>query len=155
MTESEELLKMNLETLDKSLVRLSESFLKCKEFGIKDEFSDQELSDFEALTARFARTIDLFINKCLRSLYKVEMEEVITVIDLLNNAEKRGIIESTDVWKKVKELRNSIIHDYDIDDFPTNIFKPTLKYVPIIEGSVAKLKAYCEKYLPTSSANLA
>jgi len=142
-----EILRENLEVSDKSLARLSESFLKCKEFGIKDEFSNQELTEFEALTARFARTVDLFINKCLRSLYKVELEDTLTILDLLNNAEKRGIIESAETWDYIKRLRNKITHDYDVDDFTNDIFKPILKYAPIVESSIAKLKAYCEKYL--------
>ncbi|MCL2282848.1 MAG: hypothetical protein FWC26_05980 [Fibromonadales bacterium] len=147
MDKGVEILKENMETLNKSLMRLSESFLKCKEIGMKDEFSSQELTEFEALTARFARTVDLFINKCLRSLYKVEREEVITVIDILNNAEKRDVIESAKIWTDIKDLRNSIIHDYDVDDFPDEIFKPVLQYAPIVEGSIAKLKTYCDKYL--------
>ena len=148
MTEAEktELLKMNLETLSKSLARLLESFSVCREIGIKDEFSDQELREFESLTSRFARTVDLFINKSLRSLYKIELEDIETVIDLLNKAEKKEIIESAEVWKKIKELRNSIAHDYDVADFANDIFKPTLEYTPVIEKSVASLKSYCEKY---------
>jgi len=149
MTEAEkkELLKINLEILGKSLVRFSESYSICREIGIKDEFSNQELREFESLTSRFARTVDLFINKSLRSLYKVELEDIGTVIDLLNKAEKRGIIESADIWKNIKELRNSIAHDYDIDDFTNDIFQPVLKYAPIIERSVAALNSYCEGVL--------
>ena len=59
-----------------------------------------ELREFESLTSRFARTIDLFLNKSLRSLNKVELEDPGTVIDLLNKAEKREIIESAEIWKK-------------------------------------------------------
>ena len=150
MVEKREVLKQNLEVLDRCLMRLSESFLKCKAIGIKDEFSEQELTEFEALTARFARTIDWFVNKALRSLYKVELEEVVTVLDLLNNAEKREIIDSAETWEDIKDLRNSIIHDYDVDDFTNEIFKPALQYTSIVERSVAKLKSYCEKYFVTA-----
>jgi uncharacterized protein with HEPN domain len=74
------------------------------------------------------------------------LEDIETVIDLLNKAEKREIIESAEVWKKIKELRNSIAHDYDVADFANDIFKPALEYTPVIEKSVASLKFYCEKY---------
>jgi len=141
-----ELLKVNLNALDKSLKRLLESYSICKEIGIKNEFSAQELREFESLTSRFARTIDLFLNKSLRSLNKVELEDPGTVIDLLNKAEKREIIESAEIWKKIKELRNSIAHDYNIDDFENEIFKPSLEYVPVVEKSIAMLNTYCEKY---------
>jgi len=89
----------------------------------------------------------LFINKSLRSLYKVELEDPGTVIDLLNKAEKREIIESAEIWKEIKELRNSIAHDYDIDNFTSEIFKPSLEYTPIVEKSIVALNSYCEKYL--------
>jgi len=147
MDEKAEILKENLNALDKSLKRLLESYSICKEIGIKDEFSSQELREFESLTSRFARTIDLFINKSLRSLYKVELEDPGTVIDLLNKAEKREIIESAEIWKEIKELRNSIAHDYDIDNFTSEIFKPSLEYTPIVEKSIVALNSYCEKYL--------
>jgi len=147
MDEKSEILKENLNALGKSLERLLESYSICKEIGIKDEFSAQELREFESLTSRFARTIDLFINKSLRSLYKVELEDPGTVIDLLNKAEKREIIESAEIWKEIKELRNSIAHDYDIDNFTSEIFKPSLEYTPIVEKSIVALNSYCEKYL--------
>jgi len=147
MDEKAEILKENLNALNKSLERLLESYSICKEIGIKDEFFAQELREFESLTSRFARTIDLFINKSLRSLYKVELEDPGTVIDLLNKAEKREIIESAEIWKEIKELRNSIAHDYDIDNFASEIFKPSLEYTPIVEKSIVALNSYCEKYL--------
>jgi len=147
MDEKAEILKENLNALGKSLERLLESYSICNEIGTKDDFSAQELREFESLTARFARTIDLFINKSLRSLYKVELEDPGTVIDLLNKAEKREIIESAEIWKEIKELRNSIAHDYDIDNFAHEIFKPSLEYTPIIEKSIVALNSYCEKYL--------
>ncbi len=146
-TEKTELLKVNLNALNKSMGWLLHSYSICKEIGIKDDFSAQELTEFESLTARFARTIDLFINKSLRSLYKVELEDPGTVIDILNKAEKREIIESAEIWKEIKELRNTIAHDYDIDNFTSEIFKPSLEYTPIVEKSIVALNSYCEKYL--------
>ena len=147
MDNKKEILKENLEALSKSLERLLESYSICRKIGIKDEFIAHELREFESLTSRFARTIDLFINKGLRSLYKIELEDSGTIIDLLNKAEKRQIIESAEDWKKIKELRNSISHDYDVSNFTSDIFKPSLEYTPIIEKSIKTLNYYCEKYL--------
>jgi len=150
MDEKAEILKENLEILNKSLGWLLHSYSVCKEIGIKADFSAQELTEFESLTARFARTIDLFINKSLSSLYKVELEDIGTVIDLLNKTEKREIIESAEIWKQIKELRNSIAHDYNIDDFANDIFKPSLEYVPIVEKAVGVLNGYCGRYFFTN-----
>ena len=147
MDKKKEILRENLDALNKSASRLLYSYSMCKEIGVKDEFSERELVEFESLTSRFARTVDLFINKSLRSLFKAELEDVETIIDLLNKAEKREIIEFAEVWKKIKELRNSIAHDYDIADFANDIFKPSLEYTPIVEKSVAALNSYCIKHL--------
>ena len=147
MDEKIDILKENLKTLNKSTEWLLYSYSICKKIGIKDEFTAQELTEFESLSSRFSRTIDLFINKNLRSLYKIELENPETIIDLLNKAEKREVIESAETWKKIKELRNSIAHDYNIIDFANDIFKPLLEYTPIVEKSVEMLNSYCEKYL--------
>ena len=147
MDKKKEILRENLEALNKSSGWLSYSYSMCKKIGIKSEFSAQELTEFESLTSRFARTVDLFINKGIRSLYIFELEDVGTIIDLLNMTEKRGIIESAETWKIIRELRNSIAHDYGIGDFANDIFKPSLEYAPVIDKSVAALNSYCEKYL--------
>jgi len=49
-----------------------------------------QLESVEAFCSRFARTVDLLVNKVLRSLDRVELLSPGTLIDVANRAEKRG-----------------------------------------------------------------
>lgn len=39
-----------------------------------------------------------------------------TMLDVLNRLEKLGIIESVEAWDKLREIRNSLTHEYPEDD---------------------------------------
>lgn len=76
-----------------------------------------ELESWEAFTARFARTTDIFLSKYIRLLvlhldpgFRGEMR------DYLDMAEKSSLISSADQWMKVRELRNTIAHEYSKED---------------------------------------
>jgi len=99
-----EVLQENLNTVNLSLKRLMYSFEICSKTGLKDDYSDEEFVIFEAMTSRYARTTDMLINKVLRSLDTVEYIDSGTIIDTVNNAEKRGIVDSHDLRKLKKIL---------------------------------------------------
>ena len=50
------------------------------------------LESVEAFCSRFARTVDLLVNKALRSLDRGELKPEGTLLDVVNRAEKRGFI---------------------------------------------------------------
>jgi hypothetical protein len=52
-----------------------------------------QLESVEAFCSRFARTVDLLVNKLLRSLDRVELKPEGTLLDVVNRAEKRGFIK--------------------------------------------------------------
>src|SRR5215469_761146 len=99
-----DLLKENLSSLNLSLKRLIYSYDLCNKIGLKDDYSEEEFISFEAMTARYARTTDMLINKVLRSLDIVEYIDKGTIIDAANNTEKRGITEAQEL-RKLKDLR--------------------------------------------------
>jgi hypothetical protein len=70
-----EVLKENLYAVNSSMKRLMYSFDICSKTGLKDNYSDEEFVEFDAMTARYARTTDMLINKVLRSLDAVEYNE--------------------------------------------------------------------------------
>ena len=70
----------------------------------------------ENLVGRYARTIDVIVNKVFRSIDAVELEDGGTMIDVANRAEKRGIVESADRVRDLKGLRNDIVHAYETED---------------------------------------
>jgi hypothetical protein len=74
--------------------------------------TEGQLESAEAFTGRFARCVDLLVNKVLRSLDRVEMQTEGTLLDVVNRAEKRGFVASALDLREMKDVRNTIAHDY-------------------------------------------
>ena len=141
---SVEILKENLDAINLSLRRLLYSFEICSETGLKEVYTEEEFVVFEAMTSRYARTTDMLVNKVLRSLDVVEYINGGTVIDAANNAEKRGIVDSQDL-RKLKDLRNSIAHEYVTENI-TRFFAKVLEFTPLLKKSLENLNSYCSRY---------
>ena len=139
-----EILKENLNIVNLSLNRLVYSFEVCNKTGLKDTYSEEEFMAFEAMTARYARTTDMLISKVFRSLDVVEYIDAGTVIDAVNNTEKRGIADSQDL-RKLKNLRNSIAHEYVTDNI-IRFFGEVLEFTPLLKEVIDRVNTYCERY---------
>ena len=144
-----EILAENVSSMNLSLKRLAYSHEICRKIEIKDEYSEDEHIAFEAMAARYARTTDILANKVLRSLDVAEYIDAGTVIDAANNAEKRGIASAQDI-RKLKDLRNSIAHEYMAEKI-TRFFGEVLEFTPLLETIVSNANKYCEKYLSGAS----
>jgi hypothetical protein len=120
------------------------SFDICSKTGLSENYSEEEFIVFEAMTARYARTTDMLINKVLRSLDVVEYIDGGTIIDAVNNAEKRGIADSQNL-RKLKELRNSIAHEYVTENI-VRFFVQVLEFTPLLKKVIEKLNEYCARY---------
>jgi len=140
-----EILKENLHAVNLSMNRLMYSFDICSKTGLKDDYSEEDFIVFEAMTARYARTTDMLINKVLRSLDAVEYIESGTVIDAANNTEKRGITNSQEL-RKLKDLRNSIAHEYITENI-VRFFGKVLEFTPLLKKVIENLNSYCARYL--------
>jgi uncharacterized protein YutE (UPF0331/DUF86 family) len=88
-----------------------------------------QLESVEAFSSRFARTVDLLVNKVLRSLDRVELRPEGTLLDIVNRAEKRGFVERATELREMKDVRNIIAHDY-------------------AGAKVAEIFAYCREQKP-------
>lgn len=71
-----------------------------------------QLESVEVFCSRFARTVDLLVNQVLRGLDRAELQAQGTLIDVVNRAEKRGLVEHAETLREMKDLRNIIAHDY-------------------------------------------
>ena len=60
--------------------------------------SDAQLESAEVYTSRFART--------------VELRPAGTLLDVINSAEQRGIVERAEALREMKAMRNEVAHDY-------------------------------------------
>ena len=145
-----EILKENLAVVNLSLKRLLYSYESCVKKGIKNNYSEEDFMAFEAMTARYARTTDMLINKLLRSLDVVEYIDGGTIIDAVNNAEKRGIADSQDL-RRLKNLRNSIAHEYVTENI-ARFFHDVLEFTPLLKTVIENLNKYCTRYIEDGKA---
>ena len=80
--------------------------------------SEQELLFIELLISRFGKLQDfmgrILINSFLK--YAGDYYDSMTMIDKINKLEKLGLIENSDIWEKLREVRNHI--EYEYPDYP-------------------------------------
>lgn len=139
------LMKANLEGMRKSVEWLRRSHVKCARIGIQKSYSVDEFDAFENLASRFARTIDIIVNKVFRSIDAMELEDGGTLIDVINRAEKRALIDSADRIKELKQLRNDIVHEYETDDLQ-DLFSQALEAAPELFVIAEKVEHYSTRF---------
>lgn len=121
------------------------SFNKCSTIGIKESYLPEELESFESFTGRFARLSDILIQKIFRLLDELDLDTQGTVRDLINRAEKKELIVSSDAFVEIRMIRNEIAHEY----FPEaihDIFGKVLVLSPDLLDAVERTMVYCKKY---------
>ena len=138
-------LQQNLEGMRKSLAWLKRSHEKCSRIGTKQGYTEDEFDDFENMVSRYARTLDVILNKVFRSIDSVELEDGGTLLDVVNRAEKRGIVDSAERVRDLKDLRNDIVHEYETDDLPS-LFLQTLEAAPELFAIAERTEKYCERF---------
>jgi uncharacterized protein YutE (UPF0331/DUF86 family) len=138
-------LKKNLATLDSSVHWLERSYKKCLDIGVKDSYSEDEYDVYETLTARYARTVDLIVNRVLRSVDATELMDPGSTIDAANRAAKRGIVDSVSELRDLKAIRNEIAHEYAADNLK-ELFGTILALVPDVLTIATNVERYCERF---------
>ena len=135
-----------LRQLDDAARWLRRSLTRCRKAGAKPELSPADLDAFEALTSRYARVSDMILQKLFRGLDAFEMEDSGTLLDALNRAEKRGLIDSVNDFREIRELRNAIAHEYAEENLRP-IFSAVLARAPDLLDIIRRSRAYCRRYL--------
>ncbi len=131
MSHSKIILLKNIQALEKQFSWLERSYLICRHIPSGREYSPEEMGALETLCSLFVRSIDYLIRKVFRSIDDVEFENQGTLIDLVSNAEKRGLIESTDKLREIKELRKDIEHEYVLEDMK-GLFTDVINATPSV-----------------------
>ena len=138
--------------LQEALVRLEEaerwlrrSYGLCREMDVEESLEEEEYDALETLTSRFARVSDMLLQKIFRSIDQLELESGGTLLDALHRAEKRGLIDSVDQFRLIRELRNEIAHEYALDEL-RKLFKPVLEQTPLLFTIMDRIRSYCLKY---------
>lgn len=141
-----EKLTRDRELLQKQLFWIEISFGECHKMGIKESYSVDEFGKFETLCSRYSRGIDFLIRKIFRTLDEYEFENQGTLIDVVNNAHKRGLFEDIEELRIMKDVRNTIVHEY-IEDELVAVFDEVLEYteklIVIIKNSLDYIDKRC------------
>jgi len=126
-----EKLQSDILLLEKQLFWIQISYKECLEIGIKDSYNVDEFGKFETLCSRYSRGIDFLIRKIFRTLDEYEFENQGTLVDVVNNAHKRGLFENIEELRLMKDIRNTVVHEY-IEDALTETFDEVLIYTKIL-----------------------
>jgi hypothetical protein len=140
------LLKKNITSLEKQLKWLQRSYNICKAFDLKKEYSEQEFDDFETLSGRFSRSVDFLVRKVFRSLDDIEFENQGTLIDTVNNSHKRGLFKDMNDIRRIRDIRNEIVHEY-LDENLADNFSELLELAPKLIRIIENTIKYSEQYL--------
>ncbi len=134
-------LQQDWNAITKSVVSLEMSLDKCKKFGLKDEYTFEELESFDSLTSKFSRTSDILTQKTLRTIMMLLRESPQTFIDRVNLAEKLEIISSSESLKQIRDLRNQIVHEYLIDQLVV-LYSDILEYSEKLISIIKKVNLF-------------
>jgi uncharacterized protein YutE (UPF0331/DUF86 family) len=141
-----DILRENITLLNLNADWVRHSYEQTNKIEPKVKYATEEFDKLENLTSRYARTTDMLVNKVLRSIDTVESEDIGTIIDIMNRAEKRGIVSSAELLHTIKDLRNNIVHEYKIAEI-TRFFADVQKYTPLLLDIIQKVNVYCTRYL--------
>lgn len=143
-----EKLKLDNELLKKQLFWIEISFNECNKIGIKNSYSIEEFGKLETLCSRYSRGIDFLIRKIFRTLDEYEFENQGTLVDVVNNAHKRGLFEDVEKLRIMKDVRNTIVHEY-IEDELVDVFDEVLEYtedlIEVINNTLSYIGKEIEK----------
>ena len=82
------------------------------EFQLNRAYTPKELEPFDALCDRFVRAVEVAV-RYFRAL-ELNREAVASESfrDLLHRMEKYGLIGDAELWFRMRNVRNRIVHDY-------------------------------------------
>jgi hypothetical protein len=148
MSEQElrKLLRAELESLGRAAASLEKSMTKCSLLTPSPRQSFEEEESFDALTSKFARCSDILTQKVLRTLVFLLREDAPTFVDRMNLCEKLGAISSAKALIEIRDLRNTIAHEYAVDDL-LELYVDTLQLSPQLIEAAKSAEFFAEDRL--------
>ena len=134
-----------LNECNKHKIRIEKSYAKVKEiFPLSapryEKLSDDEIEAIDQYLFRFAKLQDTLGRQVFRMIVSEYDDTVddLTFLDLLNRLEKIGLLEDVNIWKKLRDVRNDISHQYDdepeeIAEALNNIFAYKTELIAIFD----------------------
>ena len=106
------LLKQVKNKLDKSFILVEASLENLVAYDTNKDFTPKELEPYDALSDRFIRCVEVFIQYFKTYEYYNYAVASDTFRDGLNKMAKLGLITDVILWMKMRDVRNKIVHDY-------------------------------------------
>lgn len=138
-------LQASLKDMEKTAVWLRQSWDRCRVIQVAEAGSEANAESIEAFMSRFARTVDLLTNKALRALDLAELEPSGSLLDVLNRAERRGVVESAERLREMKNLRNLIAHDY-AGEYLAETFQACVEFTSQLLEIIERVRDYCTRF---------
>jgi hypothetical protein len=120
------------------------SYRRCLEVGKRETYTPEEQERFESLSSRFARLSDILVQKVLRLIDRLDLEDRGTVRDRIKRAAKKGLLENAERFAELRELRNRIEY---VPAAIQTIFHEVLDATPTVLAVGDRVRAYCERYV--------
>lgn len=112
LEEQLEIARRNRCKLESAIELIRASLGKLDTYDENRIYTADELEPYDALSDRFIRAVEMGI-KFFRSYEMLQFaEQSDTLRDLLNRMEKTGMVSSVEIWFRMRDVRNRIVHDY-------------------------------------------
>ena len=100
----------------------------------------------ELLSIRFSRLVDFMIQRIFRLIDEIDLDSTGTIRDVINRAEKKGLIEDADQFIQARILSNKIAHEV-VESVMAEIFKETERLTPALLDAARRVDNYTQRYL--------
>lgn len=138
-------LEENFKQANEAANHLNISFERCKDFINNADFTEEQLIELEALTARFARVSDLLIQKIFKTIDQLDASAPGTIRDRILQAEKKGLIQDADTLLEIRNVRNTIAHEYESMDIK-EMFLFVFRHAQVLISVLSNAKQYAQKF---------
>lgn len=106
------LLDLNWKLLKQALPSFERSLAKCRDLDFSLPISFETEESLDALSSKFSRLSDIYTQKVLKTIVFVLREDAPSFLDRMNLCEKLGIVPSAEEMIAIRDLRNTIAHEY-------------------------------------------
>jgi len=112
------IVKDNINILNKLYLDIKNNYSLPLESDDYFEIKENDFKIFDTIAYRYIKTQSILGEKLFREI--LEYAEFDTqnksFIEILSELQKEGILEDIEEWKILREIRNSISHDYPYDE---------------------------------------
>lgn len=131
---------------------LQRSLEQCQPIDNTKPLTAEQYDALENLSSRFARVVDILINKLYRAIDVAELLEAGSLIDTINRAVKKGLLEDNQTARTLKDIRNEIVHEYVVENLK-NLQLEILRYTTILLELVKVALSYIDDKQLTRQAD--